>query len=139
MQVRNLVEGHWNFEQTRRALCPPWGLWGGTPGEPGSYLLRLPEETEFRELAGARLPVPVGASAIVRTGGGGGWGDPCEREPALVIDDVREEFISRKSARDLYGVVIGDDFTLDAASTEALRKQKRALPARKGAPTAKAR
>ena len=48
MRVRNLVEGHWNFEQTRRTICPPWGLWGGTPGESGGYLLRLPEETEFR-------------------------------------------------------------------------------------------
>jgi N-methylhydantoinase B len=42
MRVRNLVEGHWNFEQTRRTQCPPWGLWGGTPGETGGYLLRLP-------------------------------------------------------------------------------------------------
>ncbi len=125
MRVRNLVEGHWNFEQTRRAQCPPWGLWGGTAGEPGGYLLRLPQETEFRPLAGARLPVSVGAAAIVRTGGGGGWGDPYERDPMLVVSDLREEFISRESAREFYGVVVRDDFTLDAAATEALRKQRR--------------
>ncbi len=130
MQVRNLVEGHWNFEQTRRAKCPPWGLWGGTPGEPGGYLLRLPHETEFRPLAGARLPVPVGASAIVRTGGGGGWGDSCERDAELVANDVREELISRNAARDLYGVVVRDDFTLDATATEALRSEMRAKPVR---------
>ncbi len=59
MQVRNLVEGLWNFEQTRRTQCPPWGLRGGTPGETGGYLLRLPDEADFRQLAGARLPVPV--------------------------------------------------------------------------------
>ena len=29
MRVRNLVEGRWNFEQTRRSKCPPWGVWGG--------------------------------------------------------------------------------------------------------------
>ena len=40
MRVRNLVEGLWNFEQTRRTQCPPWGLRGGTPGESGGYLLR---------------------------------------------------------------------------------------------------
>jgi N-methylhydantoinase B len=130
MQVRNLVEGHWNFEQTRRAKCPPWGLWGGTAGESGGYLLRLPQEREFRPLAGARLPVPVGASAIVRTGGGGGWGDPCERDPDLVINDVREELISRKAAREHYGVVMRDDFTLDAAATEALRSDMRAKSVR---------
>jgi N-methylhydantoinase B len=134
MQVRNLVEGHWNFEQTRRVKCPPWGLWGGTAGESGGYLLRQPQEGEFRQIAGARLPVPIGASAIVRTGGGGGWGDPCDRDPQLVVEDVREELISRKAARDLYGVVVRDDFTLDAAATAALRveirtKSVRAPPA----------
>ena len=40
MQVRNLVEGKWNFEMPRRSKCPPWGMRGGTPGEPGGYLLQ---------------------------------------------------------------------------------------------------
>ena len=127
MQVRNFVEGRWNSSMTRRAQCPPWGLWGGKPGESGSYLLRMPGENEFRQLAGARLPVPVGASAIVRTGGGGGWGDPYERDPARVIDDVREGLISRKAASELlHGVVMRDDFTLDAEAMKALRSEKRA-------------
>jgi N-methylhydantoinase B len=123
MRVRNLVEGHWNFEQTRRTKCPPWGLWGGTAGESGGYLLRLPEGTEFRKMAGARIPVPVGAAAIVRTGGGGGWGDPCERDPAKVAGDVREELISREKARELYGVVLTDDLKLDQAATNTLRTE----------------
>jgi N-methylhydantoinase B len=122
MQVRNLVEGHWNFEQTRRTKCPPWGLWDGTPGESGAYLLRRQDETEFRETGGARLPVAIGASAIVRTGGGGGWGNPLEREPERVRYDVHEELISRDAARELYGVVIGDDLTLDAVATAQLRR-----------------
>src|SRR6516164_1110509 len=48
MQVRNLVEGRWNFEQPRRSKCPPWGVRSGEPGEPGGYLLRLPIEREFK-------------------------------------------------------------------------------------------
>jgi N-methylhydantoinase B len=122
MRVRNLVDGHWNFEQTRRAQCPPWGLWGGTAGEPGGYLLRLPEETDFRPMAGARIPVSVGASAIVRTGGGGGWGDPLERETNKVVEDVREGMISAEAARDLYGVVLDDGFCLDPEATKELRR-----------------
>ena len=125
MRVRNLVEGLWNFEQTRRQQCPPWGLRGGTPGESGGYLLRRSDETDFHPLAGARIPVSIGAAAIVRTGGGGGWGDPYDREPAAVIDDVREEFISRQAAGELYGVVMDDDFKLNAAATEALRDEMR--------------
>jgi N-methylhydantoinase B len=121
MRVRNLVEGHWNFEQTKRTQCPPWGLWGGTAGESGGYLLRLPDEQKFQAMAGARLPVPLDAEAIVRTGGGGGWGNPCEREAAKVVEDVREELISREAARTLYGVVLSEDLKLDLAATAALR------------------
>jgi len=125
VRVRNLVEGHWNFEQTKRTLCPPWGLWGGAAGESGSYLLRLPHEQKFQAMAGARLPVPVDAEAIVRTGGGGGWGDPCEREAVKVVEDVQEELISPEAARTLYGVVLSEDLKLDVAATTALRVKMR--------------
>lgn len=130
MRVRNLVEGHWNFEQTRRTLSPPWGLWGGTPGESGGYLLRLPDEKEFRPSGGNRLPVPVGAEAIVRTGGGGGWGDPLERAVEKVQNDVREELISLKAARDLYGVVLRDGLSVDLGATDNLRKDLKSQRAR---------
>jgi len=122
MRVRNLVEGHWNFEQTRRTQCPPWGLWGGTSGETGGYLLRMPDEETFTQKAGARIAVPVNAEAIVRTGGGGGWGDPCARDADKVADDVREELISRQAARSLYGVVLNDDLTIDRPATASLRQ-----------------
>ena len=68
----------------------------------------------------------------MRTGGGGGWGDPCDREPAEVIDDVREEFISRRAARELYGVVMSEDFKLDTAATDALRDEMRRKAGRNG-------
>lgn len=124
--VRNLVEGKWNFEQAGRAKCPPWGVWGGTPGEPGAYLLRLPGENEFKVRSGAYVPVPVGAEAIVRSGGGGGWGDPLARDPALVQSDVVEELISADAARERYGVVLDAKLAVDAAETEALRERLRA-------------
>jgi N-methylhydantoinase B len=123
MQVRNLVEGHWNFEQTRRTKCPPWGLWNGTPGESGGYLLRMPDEQQFTPKAGARLPVPVGAAAIIRTGGGGGWGDPCERPVEKVVEDVREGLISRDAARSLYGVLMDEALNVDHAATSSARKE----------------
>jgi N-methylhydantoinase B len=121
MHVRNLVEGKWNFELVRRSQCPPWGLWGGKPGEFGVYLLREPGEGEFRIMGGAHHPVPVKSEVIVRTGGGGGWGDPLERDPAAVRSDVREELVSPRSAREDYGVVLRDDLTVDQAATAAAR------------------
>ena len=108
MRVRNLVEGRWNFEQARRLQCPPWGLWGGKAGEAGGYLLRLPGENEFKPMAGAHIPVPLDAEAIVRTGGGGGWGDPLERDPALVRDRrARGTGVARGGARALRGGAAG--------------------------------
>jgi len=132
--VRNLVEGRWNFEQARRRNCPPWGLWGGQPGEAAGYLLRLPGEKDFKPMVGAHIPVPLKAEAIVRTGGGGGWGDPTERDPALVRADVLEDLISRKAALENYGVVLRDDLTLDETATQ--RHRDRIRSGRKAGATA---
>ena len=68
-------------------------------------------------MRGAHVQVPVGAEAIVRTGGGGGWGDPLERDPEKVAHDVREELISAASALRDYGVVLKADRTVDTDAT----------------------
>ena len=121
----NFVEGRWNFEGTRRDGCPPWGIRGGKAGSTGGYLLRLPQENEFRSVEGAHRPVPAHAEVIVRTGGGGGWGDPLARDPERVRADVLEELVSSEAARRDYGVVLTKDLALDAAATEALRASLR--------------
>jgi len=123
--VRNLVEGRWNFEQARRLNCPPWGLWGGSAGEAGGYLLRRPGENEFKPIVGAHVPVPLHSEAIVRTGGGGGWGDPLDRDPARIRSDVLEELVSPLAARAHYGVVFQGDMMVDEAATKDLRDRMR--------------
>jgi N-methylhydantoinase B len=128
LQVRNLIEGRWNFEHSRRLQHPPWGLWNGAPGQSGGYLLRRPGENDFTVMIGYHIPVTAEAQVIVRTGGGGGWGDPLDRDPEAVRADVIEEFISQESAREEYGVALRDDLTVDRAATErtrnALRSQR---------------
>ena len=124
-RVRNLVEGRWNFERTRRSKCPPWGIAGGTPGSPGGNLLRRAGEKKFEWITGANIPVPVHSEGIVRTGGGGGWGDPLERPAAQVAEDTAEGLISRKAARDLYGVVLRGNMSLDESATKRLRDRLR--------------
>jgi N-methylhydantoinase B/oxoprolinase/acetone carboxylase alpha subunit len=103
-------------------------LWDGLPGEPGSYLLRLPGENDFKPMVGAHIPVPVSSEAIVRTGGGGGWGDPLDRDPEAVRHDVMEEYISPESARDTYGVILRKDGTIDPAATTRQRSALRSAP-----------
>jgi N-methylhydantoinase B len=59
--------------------------------------------------------------------GAGGWGDPLERDPALVLKDVLNEFVSERAAREDYGVVLGGEPpAVDVAGTAALRQQMRA-------------
>jgi len=125
MKVRNLVEGKWNFERTRRSKCPPWGIAGGTAGEPGGNLLKLPGEKAFKWITGANVPVPLNSLAIVRTGGGGGWGDPLQRDAALVAADAAEGLISRRAAQELYGVVLRGSMSLDESATQRLRDRLR--------------
>ena len=69
--------------------------------------------------------MPVKAEVIVRTGGGGGWGDPLERDPQAVRSDVREELVSREAALAHYGVVLRDDLTLDETATQHERDRLR--------------
>ena len=60
------------------------------------------------------------------TPGGGGYGDPLNRKPALVAEDVRDEYIGRQTARDVYGVVFaGEGIEVDAAGTAARRADLR--------------
>ena len=63
---------------------------------------------------------------VYEFGGGGGWGDPLEREPRRVLDDVWDEYVSIEGARVDYGVVVtgsleGMDLTIDEDATAALR------------------
>ncbi len=124
MRVRNFVDGRWNFESAHRRGCPAWGLWGGKPGETGGYFLRRAGESEFRSMDGSHRPVAADSEVIVRTGGGGGWGDPLEREAQRVHSDVVEELVSRQAARELYGVVLNDDLSIDEQATAALRRPR---------------
>jgi N-methylhydantoinase B len=67
--------------------------------------------------------------------GGGGWGDPLERDPALVLQDVLNDFVSLRAAREDYGVVLGaEPIAVDDAGTIALREQIRRRRDWKGVP-----
>jgi N-methylhydantoinase B len=88
---------------------------------------------------GSHIPVPIGAEAIVRTGGGGGWGKPKDRDPALVAGDVAEGFISAAAARKLYGVAVRANMSLDETATRALRKRLGSAAKAKPQPKRKAK
>ena len=84
--------------------------------------MRSPDESEYRMMHGSHKPVTADSDVIVRTGGGGGWGDPLERDTEAVRSDVREELVSKEAARDDYGVVLKEDLSVDQAATRELRQ-----------------
>jgi len=123
-QMTNLSEGRWSLSNSGRRKLPPWGLWGGSHGMASVNRVRRPGETAFRDDDPVRALLPAGSSVIVETAGGGGWGDPLERDPLLVRRDVLEELISRAAASAEYGVVLGAGDVVDEAATQALRAQR---------------
>ena len=105
-----------------------YGLNGGKAGMP--FCVTVDAEGAPHELGGLVDGEPVRAGEIVRvvTTGGGGWGDPLEREPEWVQRDVIEGKVSLAAARDDYGVVLkadgaGESVSIDAAATAALREK----------------
>ncbi|MBI2322508.1 MAG: hydantoinase B/oxoprolinase family protein [Chloroflexi bacterium] len=106
----------------------PWGLAGGQPGAAGRNLILRSDGTEV-PLPAAKVTTPIatGDTAITVTPGGGGWGDPLEREPARVAWDVREGFVSPERAREVYGVVVDPrSGAVDEAATARHRAELRA-------------
>jgi len=129
-QMTNLAEGRWSASNAGRRQCPPWGIAGGGPGQASRNYVQTPGEDELKPMDPVRMLSAAGTSVMVATAGGGGWGDPLERDAARVLDDVLDELVSIDSARDSYGVVI-DPATgrLDAGATDRLRAEKRAAKA----------
>src|SRR5439155_20805465 len=70
---------------------------------------------------------PAGDRLRLELPGGGGYGDPFERDPARVADDVRSGLVSLTSARTLYGVALDGDGAIDEAGTASLRRPRDAV------------
>ena len=118
-QLTNLSERH---------RFAPWGVFGGKPGRlartvinpgPGEQSVNGKQSREFAH----------GDVISFQQAGAGGYGDPLAREPARVLDDVLDDYVSIEAARAEYGVVItgeGFDLRVDEAATERLRREGRA-------------
>ena len=113
---------------------PMPGVAGGLPGAPNKLTLRVgSDEPVVVEHTAEWVEHEAGERIVYEFGGGGGWGDPLDRDSAAVLDDVLDEYVSVDGARRDYGVVLTgslDDLTLavDGDATAALRAERRATP-----------
>jgi N-methylhydantoinase B len=108
-----------------RWFVPPWGVNGGSPGA-RSWKKLVKASGEEIMLPSKCDNVQVGKDDLLHfvTWGGGGWGDPLEREPELVALEVARGLVSADGA-ERFGVVLARDGSADAAGTEALRHRLR--------------
>jgi N-methylhydantoinase B len=111
---------------------PAVGINGGSNGSPNHLGLRR-MNGELEEIKHTALYVPLnpGERIEYRFAGGGGWGDPLERDPVKVRDDVLDEYVSREAADREYGVVLTgelEDYSLEV-NEEATRRRRDELRA----------
>jgi N-methylhydantoinase B len=98
----------------------PWPVAGGEPGVPNQIVVNPGTDREVTQ-AGSYNLLDTGEVLANNTGGGGGYGNPFERDPAAVAHDVRNGFVSAVSAVSQYGVVVDDSFAVDEAATAGRR------------------
>ena len=110
-----------------RKVFRPYGLYGGNPGASSSNTMNPGRDARPLD---SKLTMTMYSGEVLRheLAGGGGWGDPLERDPESVLWDVRNELVSVKSARDDYGVIVqSDGWQIDYNATEKLRSDIKRL------------
>ncbi|MBL8672854.1 MAG: hydantoinase B/oxoprolinase family protein, partial [Alphaproteobacteria bacterium] len=108
-----------------RAVIPPFGILGGGSGAPYEVAIRRGRRVIAFDTPGKVTGHPVQRDDVllIRSSGGGGYGDPLARDPALVAADVARGTVSRARARDGYGVALNRDGSVDEGKTRTLRRQ----------------
>jgi N-methylhydantoinase B len=109
-----------------RMQTQPWGIAGGCAGAGTRYVLNpgTDRERAFDRKIDA-YPVESGDRLLAVTPGGGGWGDPLERDPQAVVADVESGLVSPEAAHLQYGVLLDNSNMFDKAATDALRVERR--------------
>ena len=107
------------------AVLPAFGVLGGLPGCPVGAWTETDGEMGDFDTPGkvAGHPVERDGAVVIRSAGGGGYGDPTLRPAQLVAYDVREGYVSQDAAYHLYGVVLDARGEVDNVATLAQRKR----------------
>jgi N-methylhydantoinase B len=126
-EYRVLADDIYFGVRSDKSIHPPHGLFGGQAGAPAVNLIR--SEAGERVLPSMPMkPITLHAGDVYRhvMAGGGGFGDPLEREPERVRVDVLDGKVTIEHARAAYGVVLCQDMTreVDVSATQTLRAER---------------
>jgi N-methylhydantoinase B len=105
-----------------RSVTPAWGLFGGRDAVGPDVVVNPGREDERHMLKVNALALASGDLVELKTGGGGGFGDPLERDPERVRVDCLDGYVTREAAERDYGVVLRDDLSVDTEATRRLRE-----------------
>jgi N-methylhydantoinase B len=116
-----------------RARAVTWGINGGLPSLPhGVWLNRGAKNERFLGAVFSNVPVGTGDTFTRPSAGGGGFGDPLDRDPNSVKEDVADGYVSVQRARKDYGVIVReidadiDEYDVDQDATQRERERIRA-------------
>jgi N-methylhydantoinase B len=122
-----LTDGYFSSEADGQRHAP-WGLAGGHAGTPAEMWVN-PDDPDTRERLTSKQPgrtARAGETVRIVAANGGGVGDPLERAPELVLEDVLDGFVSLQDAERVYGVVITGG-SIDGERSAAAREQLRGV------------
>ena len=117
---------------SEKNILPPYGVCGGASGAPNRFVVaREGHVIEPSALPGkvSGFPCAAGDVVLLQSSGGGGYGDPLERDPDAVARDVADGYVSAAKATAVYGVVLAGG-QVDGAATATRRGQLRAARCR---------
>jgi N-methylhydantoinase B len=104
-----------------RFASAPWGLHGGAPGRSAHAFILRKDGTREELPSKKMILLHPGDQLWEHIAGGAGLGDPLDRDPGLVVADVLDGKVSRKSAGEIYGV----EFTADGMAVDEVRTKER--------------
>ncbi|MBX9760281.1 MAG: hydantoinase B/oxoprolinase family protein [Beijerinckiaceae bacterium] len=124
-EYENLADARFSIRSTKHVIAPE-GAAGGGKGRTGDIIMN-PETDKQKRLPTRYADYPLGAHDRFRldTPGGGGLGASLKRDPARVLRDVQEGYVTPKAAEDTYGVIVklgADGWSLDGEATERKRR-----------------
>ncbi|PYO54163.1 MAG: hypothetical protein DMD84_03460, partial [Candidatus Rokuibacteriota bacterium] len=108
---------------SERQRFAPYGLFGGQPGALATTVIN-PGPGEQRVHGKQSREFAYDDVISFQQSGAGGYGDPFERDPGAVLEDVLDDYVSIEAARERYGVVIVGEH-VDVEATAALRGRRR--------------
>jgi N-methylhydantoinase B len=88
----------------RRSKHPPWPLNGGLPGSPNYVEIHRRDGRREQHTAVTAIELGEGDLIRIHTGNGGGYGNPLDRQPELIMEDVRNGFVTVEEATSVYGL-----------------------------------